>query len=336
MGCVSYSQRFFGDGRLRREAFREATTAARVELETIEREFRDRGWVHAVGASGTITGIDAILRANGWAEDGITRDALRSLREHIIGVGRVSKLSSLPGLSNDRAPVLAGGLAILIGCFKSLKIAKMSVSDGALREGLLYDTIGRNTHEDVRVRTIERMMARFEVDVAQASRVEATALRCLDQVAYAWELHHPDLRWMLSWASRLHEIGLVLSYSGHHQHGAYIVEHSDMPGFSRGQQDALAALIRAHRRRLRVTTLDELRGAGGDDVLRIALLLRLAAALNRSRDPQPLPPFQLSAVGDKLELKLPAGWLEAHPLTHADLLNERAFLDAAGVTFRVG
>jgi exopolyphosphatase/guanosine-5'-triphosphate,3'-diphosphate pyrophosphatase len=333
MGCVSWSQRFFGDGRLRREAFRDATTAARVELETIEREFRDLGWVSAVGASGTITGIDGILRANGWSDGAMTRDALRELREHLISVGRLSKLS-LPGLSNDRKPVLAGGLAILLGCFKSLKIARMNVSDGALREGLLYDTIGRNTHEDVRVRTIEDMMRRYEIDAAQAGRVESTALRCLDQVAYAWDLHHPDLRWLLSWSARLHEVGLVLSYSGYHNHGAYIVQNSDMPGFSRGRQAALASVIRSHRRRFRSTTLDELRSTGGDPMVRIAVLLRVSVTLNRSRDPQPLPPFQLTAAGSTLELRLPEGWLGSRPLTRADLENEKTLLEAAGIAFR--
>ena len=333
IGCVSHSLRFFADGKLRRESFREAVTAARVELETFERDFRRTGWVHAVGASGTILAIDNILRANGWDADGITRAGLRSLREAMIEAGRVSKLS-LSGLSAERTPVLAGGLAILMGCFKSLKIQRMTVSQGALREGLLYDTIGRNTHEDVRVRTIEHMMRRYEVDRDQAGRVESTALRCLDQVAYAWDLHHPDLRWMLSWAARLHEIGLALSYSGYHAHSAYLVENSDMPGFSRERQILLARLIHAHRRRLRPDVVSDLQAIGGQSGLRLAVLLRLAATLNRSRDPTPLPPLTLTAAGPTLELHLPEDWLASRPMTRADLTNEQQYLQAAGISFR--
>lgn len=332
IGCVSHTLRFFGDGKLRRESFRNAVTAARVEIETFEREFRNIGWVSAVGSSGTITAIDGILKANDWGDDGITRAGLRSLRESLIEMGRISKVS-LPGLSGDRAPVLPGGLAILLGLFKSLKIDRMTASNGALREGLLYDTIGRITHEDVRERTITSMIERYSVDRNQADRVEATALRCLDQVAYAWGLHHPDLRLLLSWAARLHEIGLALSYSGYHNHGAYLVSNTDMPGFSQEKQSFLAALIRAHRRRLRPANLAELRQAGGEGAVHLAILLRLAATLNRGRDPRPLPLFTLVAAGTTLELRFPDDWLDHRPLTRVDLDNERECLDAAGFNF---
>lgn len=330
IGCVSHTLRFFPDGKLRREAFREATTAARVEFETFEREFRRTGWVSAVGSSGTVTAIDELLRANGWGADGITRAGLRQLREHLIAAGRVSKLS-LPGLSPERTNVLAAGLSILQGAFKSLKIDRMSVSTGAMREGLLYDTIGRNNHEDVRVRTIESLVERYAVDQRHASCVESTALRCLDQVAIAWELHHPDHRWMLSWACRLHEIGLSLSYSGYHKHGGYIVANSDMAGFSEGAQHQLAALIECHRRRIKPAILDRLRDlSDGEAGARLAALLRLAVTLNRSRNPQPLPPFRIVAAGQALELKFSPGWLDKRPLTRADLANEQAYLRAAG------
>lgn len=332
MGCVSHTLRFFGDGKIRRESFREATTAARVELETFEREYRRTGWVSAVGSSGTITGIEAILRENGWSDEGITRAGLRALREEMIAIGRASKLN-LPGLSSERASVLPGGVAILMGAFKSLKIDRMSVSTGAMREGLLYDTIGRNTHEDVRVRTIESLMDRYGIDRAQSARVESTALRCLDQVAYAWNLHHPDHRWMLSWAARLHEVGLSLRYSGHHNHGSYIVANSDMAGFSRGKQQQLATLIQSHRRRLRPTLVEELRGIGGESAVRLAALLRLAVALNRARNPRPLPPFSLTAASATLELAFEPDWLDQHPLTRADLVNQRSYLATAGFEF---
>lgn len=138
---------------------------------------------------------------------------------------------------------------------------------------------------------------------------------------------------MLSWAARLHELGLALSYSGHHDHGAYIATHSDMPGFSREKQAMLAALIRAHRRRLKPSTLEELRATGGESALHLAILLRLAATLNRSRDPQPLPPFTLTAAGATLELRFPEDWLQDRPMTRADLRNERDYLASAGFVF---
>jgi exopolyphosphatase/guanosine-5'-triphosphate,3'-diphosphate pyrophosphatase len=332
IGCVSHTLRYFGDGKLRREAFREAVTATRLEVASFEREFKRTGWVSAVGSSGTILAIDQIVRANNWSEHGITRSAIRQLREAMIGVGRISKLN-LPGLSSDRASVLPGGVAILHGLFKSLKIEEMRVSTGALREGLLYDSIGRNTHEDVRVRTVDAMVERYRIDRGHASRVETTALRCLDHVAMPWSLHHPDQRWLLVWAARLHEVGLTLSYSGYHNHGAYIVANSDMAGFSRDRQRLLAEMIRSQRRCWRTTTLEELRTLGGEPAVQLSLLLRLAVTLNRNRDPEPLPRFDLTVAGPTVELRFHEGWLDAHPATRADLHNQQEFLATAGFIF---
>lgn len=329
MGCIGYTNRFFADGKLRREAFREATTAALVELETIQTAFRQLGWSEAVGSSGTVTSIEAIVRANGWG-DGITREGLVSLREAVIGIGRIGKLT-LPGLSNDRVGVLPGGLAILLGVFKALKIDRMLTSTGALREGLLYDTIGRIAHEDARDRTIEWMSDRFAADRNQAARVEAVANKLLDQTAAAWELKAPELRMLLSWAARLHEIGLALSYSGHHTHGAYLVANSDMPGFSREQQAYLAALIGAHRRRLRPERVAELRAVGGTNAVRLAVLLRLATTLTRSRDPENIPSPTIAVTASSIALAFPKGWLDKHPMTAADLENEQSFLAQSGI-----
>ncbi|MBL4683676.1 MAG: exopolyphosphatase, partial [Nannocystaceae bacterium] len=245
MGCVSHTQRHFGDGKISRASFREAVNAAQVELEPLKLDYQRLGWVTAVGASGTINAIDGILRANGLADDGITLAGLRTLRDELCTQGRTTQLS-IPGLSSDRAPVIAGGLAILYGVFKSLRIRKMTASSGALREGLLYDFLGRIRHEDVRDRTIERLTVQHHIDQTHARRVEMTALSHLGQVAYAWDMHHPDTKLLLSWAARLHELGRVVSFSGFHTHGAYLLQFSDMPGFSRDQQAYLAALVAAH------------------------------------------------------------------------------------------
>jgi exopolyphosphatase / guanosine-5'-triphosphate,3'-diphosphate pyrophosphatase len=331
MGCVSHTMRFFGDGRLRREAFRDAITEAQVELEPIKSDLRKLGWVSAVGSSGTITAIDGILRVNGWG-DGITYPGLRLLRAAMIEQGRIDRLL-IPELSEERASVLPGGLAILMGAFKSLRIERMTAASGALREGLLYDTLGRIQHEDVRDRTIERLTERYGIDREQALRVQGTARECLRQVATAWGLHNPELGMMLEWAARLHEIGLAVSFSGFHAHGAYLLKHGDMPGFSRDQQGYLAALVAAHRRRPKPDRIEALRAAGGDVALRLASLLRLATTLERARDPGALPAFTLTAAGPVLELRLPPGWLDQHPMTAADLRQQQEYLAMAGLHF---
>ncbi|HEY8375366.1 MAG TPA: Ppx/GppA family phosphatase, partial [Nannocystis sp.] len=138
MGCVGYSLRFFGDNRVRAEDFRRAELAARLKLEPIKRRYFEARWDSCVGASGTVTAVDAILRANGWSDRGITPAGLRQLRKALIAAGSTQKIASIPGVQSDRAPVLAGGVAILIALFEELQIAHMEVSQGSLREGVLY------------------------------------------------------------------------------------------------------------------------------------------------------------------------------------------------------
>jgi len=115
---------------------------------------------------------------------------------------------------------------------EQLGIESMKVADGAMREGLLYDLLGRYTDEDARERTVRSMQERYHVDLAQAERVEATAAEFLSQVEEAWSLADPAIEQILRWAARLHEIGLDVAHSGYHRHGAYLLakrRHGGIP-----------------------------------------------------------------------------------------------------------
>ncbi|RME33566.1 MAG: exopolyphosphatase, partial [Gammaproteobacteria bacterium] len=248
MGCVSMSQRFFGDGRITEKRLRNAVLAARQELEGIEARFRELGWDHAIGASGSLLAIRDVVVSSGWSQDGITTDSLQELREALLRAGHAQALD-LPGLQPERRDIFAGAVAIVLATFEGLGISMMKVSQGALREGLLYDLLGRIHHEDVRENTVQALMRRFGIDAAQAARVEKTALSLLDQAARAWGLEGEAERNLISMAARLHEIGLAISHSRFHRHGAYLLENMDLPGFSRNEQARLAALVRAHRRK---------------------------------------------------------------------------------------
>lgn len=325
MGCVGYSIRFFPEGQVSEENLARAETAARVELETIERKLKTLGWHKSFGSSGTIIAIEEILRASDWSSQGITRKGLRKLRKALLRAGNMKDLS-LPALKTDRAPVLPGGLAILSAVFESLEIEEMKSTTGALREGILYDLLGRIRHEDVRDRTIQRLVDQYHVDREQAARVERTGLDCLAQVADRWELSDPETHQLFVWATRLHEVGRAVSYSGYHKHGAYLVAHSDLPGFSTDDQLLLAALVGSHRRKLSLDPFKELRAFSPDQALRLCLLLRLAVLVNRGRSPRPLPLFKLEADKNKLMLTFPEDWLEEHPLARADLEEETGLL----------
>jgi exopolyphosphatase/guanosine-5'-triphosphate,3'-diphosphate pyrophosphatase len=334
MGCVGYSLQYFPGGALTREGMHAARLAAGIELQGIERRYRSAGWDVCIGSSGTILAVEAILRENGWESEGIAARSLRKLRKALIEAGHVEGLQ-LAGLQDDRRPVLAGGVAILSAVFDAFGIERMEASQGALREGLLYDLLGRIRREDVRDRTIRAVSQRYHVDREQALRVELTARALLAQVAAPWGLEDPQHARLLSWAARLHEIGLSISYAGHHKHGAYIAQHSDMPGFSRRDQEGLAALIVNHRRKPHLEVFEALDAAAVGELKKLAALLRLAVLLNRSRSPRPIPEPRLAAKDDALALHLPAAWLERHPLTRADLEAEGARLADLGISFRL-
>jgi exopolyphosphatase/guanosine-5'-triphosphate,3'-diphosphate pyrophosphatase len=329
IGCVGLSRRFFEGGRLSRKRFARARLAASQELRPVASSFKRRGWSLAVGSSGTIRAADEVVASLGAAEDGITREALETIIELMIKARRVESLD-LPALSPDRAPVFAGGIAILAEFMIQFDIERLSISDGALREGLLYDMIGRQQHQDAREATIRALQSRFHVDTEHAERVESTASQLLQSVVDDWELAEPRYGQLLQWAARLHEVGLDIAHSKHHLHGAYLLANADLPGFARLEQQQLASLIGNHRRKLEGLSLDALPPNVRGPIFKLIVLLRLAVVLNRSRGSAEHPALRLSGGSDSLAVQFPNHWFSANPLTHADLIQEQEFLAARG------
>ena len=334
MGCVSMSSRYFNDGGITDKRIKRARLAARLELEPVRANFRNYGFDQAVGSSGTIRSVGDVIRARNNGDGAITPAAVESLIEHAVKAGEVSKLR-LAGLSEERLPVFAGGLAILVEIFDAFDIKSMRVADGALREGLLYDLVGRFTDEDARMRSVRAMQGRYHVDAAQSERVEASAADFLRQTTREWQLDEPFAELVLSWAARLHEIGLDVSHSHYHKHGAYLLANADMPGFPQEEQRILAAVVGAHRRKVNVDSLQELTPPWHIKAEYLIVLLRLAVLLHRGRSATALPKLELQAKGRSLEIAFPRGWLDAHPLTATDLENEIEYLKAGNFRLRV-
>lgn len=334
MGCVGMSARHFSDGAITEKRMRRARIAAQLEIEPVRAAFRNLGWEQAVGSSGTIRSVSEILRARGNGDGAITPAAVNSLIEHAVRAGDTAKLR-LPGLSEERTPVFAGGLAILAEVLAAFDIKSLRVAEGALREGLLYDVIGRFTDEDARVRSVRAMQGRYHVDIAQAERVEATALDFLRQTGAEWGLEDTFAELVLSWAARLHEVGLDVSHSHYQRHGAYLLEHADMPGFPQEEQKLLAHVVGAHRRKFHLDVLEDLNPPWHIKAQYLIVLLRLAVLLHRGRSAAALPGIELNARGRSLAIAFPSGWLEAHPLTAAELENEIEYLKATGFRLQV-
>ncbi len=335
MGCVGKTERFFADGRLTAKAFSRARTAAQLKLAPVKVFFRRLGWAEAIGASGTVRSAETVARELGILHtDGLTLGNVEELIARMIEQGRIDRLE-LPGLSQRRAQVWAGGLSILAEIFAALEIGHMNISDGALREGLLYDLVGRLSHADARERTVQALAERYHVDGEQAARVADTASRLLSQASGPWKLGDPLDARLLEWAARLHEIGLDISHHNFHEHGAYIVEHGDLPGFPRLEQQMLAWLIASQRKRVDLERLGRLPDKKQKRTLRLAILLRLAVLLNRSRSVDAAPEVRLTVGKKSVRLAFAEGWLASNPLTLADLDRETQYLRTGGYRLEV-
>jgi exopolyphosphatase/guanosine-5'-triphosphate,3'-diphosphate pyrophosphatase len=329
VGCVGVSRTHFDDGKLSAKRFERARLAVRLELRPVAAAFRRRGWKRALGSSGTVRAARDVAHELKLAESGVSLAAVEAIIDGMIKVRHVEDLR-LPGLGAERAPVFAGGVAILAEVMSALKVERLDISTGALREGLLYDMLGRLHDEDARERSIRAMQRNYHVDLEQAARVEATATALLDQVARPWQLTQPRYRQLLVWAARLHEVGLDIAHARYHHHGGYLIANSDLPGFVRLEQQLVASLVTLHRRKLDDPFLEELPASWRAPMLKLVVLLRLATLLNRARSPSDLPPIRLAAGKQTLKLEFPPDWLDANPLTAADLEQEEAWLKARG------
>ncbi len=333
MGCVSYTQRYFRDGKITPARYAQAYTAARLELMGIEYSLRRLGWQEAVGASGTLRAVGLAIQAAGLGNGEINPEGLAWLKRKLFKLGDVEKLD-IDGIKPDRRPIFPAGLAIAEAIFEALELKHMTHSEGALREGVLYDLLGRHHHEDVRERTLGALMERCHVDLEQAARVEAKALASLEQVADSWELDDDWHRDLLLWGARVHEIGMDIAHYQYHKHGAYLIEHSDLPGFSRQDQLMLALLVRGHRRNIPKDRFAEF-GDEGVKLLRLCVLLRFAILFHHIRGTSAMPRVQLRASGNNFEVQFPKDWLEANPLTQADFEQEAEWLKRIDFVLKV-
>jgi exopolyphosphatase/guanosine-5'-triphosphate,3'-diphosphate pyrophosphatase len=334
MGCVSYSLRFFPDGKVDKSRMKAAETAARQELAGLVHTYREEGWQEAVGSSGTARSLENLLRENGFAAEGLTREGLERLRSMLIKAEKADP-QRIPGLRPNRAPVLPGGLAIMGAVFDELGLTSMKVSDGALRHGVLYDLLGRVERRDMRQVTVNQFMRRYHIDFAQAERVRALALTIYDALVPGADREDDADRTMLDWAARLAEAGLSIEHAQYHKHSAYVLANADMPGFSRMEQARLARIVLAHRGKL-----SKVQDAGphGSDLgadWKLVFALRTAALILRPRTDLRLPFLRVAADEGGFAIDLPQSWLDENPLSAAALETEADQWKAVGMRLNV-
>lgn len=244
MGCVSYSVRYFSDGQLNETNFNNAILAARSKIQAMEHLFAKHDWQLAIGTSGTARTLYDMCLENGLATE-ITYEGMLQLKKMLIRNKNIKNIS-IAGIKEDRKPVIAGGLSIMLAIFEELGIQTMTIADGSLREGVMYDLMGRKSNADLREVTVSELKKRYKLDKAQGDRVSALALYLQRQLVPAEKTKKERLK-LLVWGCELYEIGLSISHNDYHKHGAYILQNSDLAGFSKPEQTMIAELVRAHR-----------------------------------------------------------------------------------------
>ncbi|WP_117235336.1 exopolyphosphatase [Vibrio maerlii] len=324
MGCVSFTHKFFSKGKLTKKNFSKAIIAAQQRLEPLANQYKKKGWDVALGSSGTIKAIKEVLIGLGYEDALITLKRLEHLIETLCEHDNISGLD-LKGLTVERQPVFAAGVAILTAIFKALSIKEIHFSEAALREGVLYEMEERFERSDIRMRTTENLAIKHSVDLEHAASVKGQAREFLTQVHDELGIKKKSpLFDLLDWSSLLHEVGLSISFRGFHKHSAYILQHTNMPGFNSEQQLVMAALARFQRKSLKLQELPEFNLFKRKHILSLIRILRLSILLNGQRSDEPLPALNLLLKGDTWELTSnDEQWLENNKLLYADLMIEQ-------------
>ena len=325
VGCVTISQRFFPGGAATRDAFEHAIYASRAAVAPITLAYRRRGWRYAVGTSGTAKALAQMVELN-FGLPHLTREGLDALTEALLKAGHVDRVK-LEGLKPERRPVLAGGLAVMTAVFDELGIESMRYCSGALRQGVLYDVLGRAQGVDMREITVAQMVGRYATDAAHGERVARTAIALFSQAARAPDEELKRLRQLLGWSARLAEVGMTLSHEDFHKHSAYILMHADMPGFAQAEQTLMANLALGQTGGLRKlkTVITE------DRDWLMVLCLRVASILHRRRDEEDITVPALFLKRGRLRIEVPKAWARERPLSDESLIAEAQAWTEVGV-----
>jgi exopolyphosphatase/guanosine-5'-triphosphate,3'-diphosphate pyrophosphatase len=321
MGCVTFKERFFFDGNISKENFEQAIKEAKYLLKPVINDFIRFDWQQCLGASGTPQAITEILVTQG-INDSIRLDYLQNLKQQCIDCVTIDQLQ-INGLTESRRAIFPSGLAILIALFEQLNIQEMQISGGALREGLIYGMLDNMQQNDRRLQTVVQYIQHFHIESEHANRVKSIALCLFKQVQDQMMLGKIECEAILMASAMLHEIGLHIEYKLHHQHGAYILSHLPMVGYTQQQRAGIKTLVESHRQEIKLGLFDSFHPEVRQALLVLVRVLRLSCLLSIRRKDNLLADFNLIITEEKWVLTFPQGWLKSHPLIDAELANEK-------------
>ena len=333
LGCVTFNQQFFADGLLSEANFEQAINAAKVLLAPEIPSYQAIGWQSVLGGSGTMQALSEVLMSR-CKPAIIALDFLYHFKQELIACKAIADIN-IQGLQAERQPVIASGLAILIALFESLDIEQLQLSSGALREGLLYEMLPDMKNQMIRQRTIHSLAERFHIDQQHSLRIAAQMDLLFDLVATPWQLERDNSYQLLMTACALHQVGLLLAYKYHQQHGAYILQHAELPGFDQADRQLVVALVKSYKADIDVDLLKAQAAVDYSQACYLLVILRLAVILSRRRNDDVLPVFSISIESNVITLEIPSQWLADHPLIKDELLQENIYLSAVNITLYI-
>ncbi|HEX6101112.1 MAG TPA: Ppx/GppA phosphatase family protein [Thermoanaerobaculia bacterium] len=251
------------------------------------------GFDFSVGTSGTIVAL-ATLASNGGIDSmssGLKWLSRKRLRELIDALTPLSAAERAKRFAIDerRAETILGGAIVLDVIMRGLKLQQIRSSDAALREGIVDSVLDRvpepKERGSVRRASVLSLIERSDVERTHATHVARLALRIFDQTQELHRLRTGE-RELLEYAALLHEVGMHVSYQGHHKHSYYLISHAGLRGFTTDQVAVMANVARYYRKS---TPSDDdenfaqLSESQKDVVCKLAAILRIADALDRGR-----------------------------------------------------
>ncbi|MFT5759779.1 MAG: exopolyphosphatase/guanosine-5'-triphosphate,3'-diphosphate pyrophosphatase [Alteromonadaceae bacterium] len=333
MGCVTFNNLFFPNGYITPQAFTQAIQAAKNLINPLIATYQKTPWEIALGGSGTIQAL-AEMQSFNHQSTGITLEYLNEIKHSLINCKTI-KAINLAGLTPARTPVITSGLAILIAVFESFDLKEIQLSNGALREGLLYEMLPKNKDLSIRQRTINSLTEKFHVDIEHAKRIKKHAGNLFSLYENIWSLDPTKTLSLLNASCDLHEIGLLLEYKNHQQHSAYVLKHVALPGFYQKERQLIVALVLLYKGDIDTKVLQSQSMVDYQQACYLLVILRLAVILCRRRKDEALPNYQTTVDGNRINLCLPKEWLEQHPLIKDELQQENEHLAAINLSLNM-
>jgi exopolyphosphatase/guanosine-5'-triphosphate,3'-diphosphate pyrophosphatase len=315
LGAVRLTDRFFPSGRVTEKAVKECRKYVRGMLTPIVREVGKYDYQQVIGSSGTIVNLAKIILSEREGRNEISFNnvhfidkELFSVVDKILSIQNSADRVKIEGLDQSRADIIPAGAIILEQSFKEFGISELTVSEYALREGIIFDTMEKAAQRpsfhhlsDIRYHSVLNLSEQFHNEITHGKHVAELALKIFDQTE---KLHHLSVteREYLEVAALLHEIGLAISHALHHRHTYYIIKNAELMGFTENEKEIIANAARYHRKSHPKMKHDGFRLLSSEDqqlVSKLAAILRIADGLDRTHSGK-IVGITIKSIGKKL------------------------------------